>query len=119
MPVLTLEETSAIHPAVRFAATLRLVRQSFRIPGWAIVGVLLLVGLSGFLAGRHKPAHHYVAYFGYPMVLDTTTGKACYAAAPEASDATMQDAAFATDGTSNSVDAQSPSGPAIPMCGNE
>ena len=46
--------------------------------------MVVLAAASGFAIGRHKPAHHYVSYFGYPMVLDTTTGKACYAAKPKA-----------------------------------
>ena len=116
MPVLALEK-----PAVRslpslFRPVLNVARQPLRMPAWAVAAAVLLVGVAAFAAGRHKPAHHYVAYFGYPLVLDTTTGKACYAAPPRPSE--IQDAAFAIDGAPP-PDAQTQSGPAIPMCGNE
>ena len=115
MPVLTLEK-----PAVRSVATLRplldVARQPLKMPAWAVAMAVLLVGVAAFLAGRQKPAHHYVSYFGYPMVLDTTTGKACYAAPPKASE--VQDAAFAIDGAPP-ADSQTLTGPAIPMCGKE
>jgi hypothetical protein len=86
------------------------------MPAWAVAAAVLAIGTSAFVAGRHKPAHHYVSYFGYPMVLDTTTGKACYAAPPKPSE--IQDAAFAIQGAAL-ADGQPLSGPAIPMCGNE
>jgi hypothetical protein len=119
MPVLTLEK-----PAVRSVASvssalrpvLNVVRQPLRMPAWALAAIVLVIGVSAFMAGRQKPAHHYVSYFGYPMVLDTTTGKACYAAPPKASDGTVQDAAFAIDGN---AEPQTTPGPTIPMCGNE
>jgi hypothetical protein len=84
------------------------------MPAWAVAAAVLLIGVGAFLAGRHKPAHHYVSYFGYPLVLDTTTGKACYAAPPKQSE--VQDAAFAIDGV---TPADNQANPAIPMCGNE
>jgi hypothetical protein len=88
------------------------------MPAWAVVAAVLLVGVAAFAAGRQKPAHHYVSYFGYPLVLDSTTGKACYAAPPKPSEA--QDAAFAIDGAAPAEgQAQSQSGPVIPMCGKE
>ena len=116
MPVLTLEK-----PAVRSAQSLlrpllNVVRQPLRMPAWAVAAAVLLVGGAAFAGGRHKPAHHYVAYFGYPLVLDTTTGKACYAAPPKPSE--VQDAAFAIDGAAP-ADGQAQSGPPIPMCGKE
>ena len=110
MPVLTLEK-----PAVRsLAPAFSFFTQPLRMPAWAVAIAVFAVGITAFAAGRHKPAHHYVKYFGYPLVLDTTTGKACYAAKP--SDPVTQDAAFAIDGAS---DTPAPSGPAIPMCGND
>jgi hypothetical protein len=116
MPVLTLERHAArsLAPAIR--PVLNAVRQPLRMPAWAVACAVLLVGVAAFAAGRHKPAHHYVAYFGYPLVLDTTSGKACYAAPPKRSE--VQDAAFAIDGAAP-ADGQQQSGPAIPMCGNE
>lgn len=116
MPVLTLEKPSTLvsdSPVVR--NLLGAIRQPLRMPAWSMAVAVLLIGISAFIAGRHKPEHHYVSYFAYPMVLDTTTGKACYAAPPKPSDPTQQDAAFAIGG---SADTQ-PSGPSIPLCGNE
>jgi hypothetical protein len=116
MPVLTLERPASLASAPSTVRNiLRAIRQPLRMPSWAVVSAVLLVGITAFIAGRQKPAHHYVSYFGYPMVLDTTTGKACYAAPPKPADPVEQDAAFAIDGT---PDAQ-PSGLAIPMCGKE
>ena len=115
MPVLTLEKP-AIRSLPTFSPVLRVVRHSFRIPAWALAAVVVVIGVSAFVAGRQKPAHHYVSYFGYPMVLDTTTGKACYAAPPKPSE--LQDAAFAIEGTTPS-DSAATTGPSIPMCGNE
>jgi hypothetical protein len=90
------------------------------MPAWAVAAAVLLVGVAAFAAGRHKPAHHYVNYFGYPLVLDTSTGKACYAAPPKSPE--VQDADFAIDGAAapgSPAQLQTQSGPAIPMCGNE
>ena len=119
MPVLTLEKKTVSLPSLspalsRIAA---LARQPFRIPAWTVMGALVLVGVSSFMAGRHKPTHHYVSYFGYPMVLDTTTGKACYAAPPRQSDSIIQPAAYSVDGAADTTNL--PAGPSIPMCGNE
>src|SRR6516164_6831692 len=97
MPVLTLEKPAVRSLSPAFRPLLNAIRQPLRIPAWAVAVAVLLVGAAAFAAGRHKPAHHYVAYFGYPLVLDTTTGKACYAAPPRPSE--VQDAAFAIDGS--------------------
>lgn len=116
MPVLTLERPAVRSVLPRLSSISNLVRQPLRMPAWAVAAAVLLVGVAAFSAGRHKPAHHYVSYFGYPLVMDTTTGKACYAAPPKPAE--VQDAAFAIDGAAP-ADGQSVSGPAIPMCGNE
>ncbi|HEY2859949.1 MAG TPA: hypothetical protein VGJ21_16120 [Terracidiphilus sp.] len=116
MPVLTLEKPGSLASASPVLHNiLRAVRQPLRMPAWALAAGVLLVGIGAFTAGRHKPAHHYVSYFGYPMVLDTTTGKSCYAAPPKTGDSQQQDASFAIDGA---ADPQA-SGQSIPMCGNE
>ena len=116
MPVLTLEKPSSFASAPTAVRNLLgAIRRPLRMPAWAVGAAVLMVGMTAFIAGRQKPVHHYVSYFGYPMVLDTTTGKACYAAPPKPTDPIQQDASFAIDGASDSQ----PSGPAIPMCGNE
>ena len=92
MPALTLVLRREAQPLP--SPVTRITR--LRVPVWAALVAVLVVGGAGFGYGRHKPAHHYVSYFGYPMVLDTTTGKACYAVRPKASDtASFQDSAFA------------------------
>jgi hypothetical protein len=102
------------------ANVLSAVSRPVRIPRWAVVCAVAALVLGGYLAGRRHPAHHYVAYFGYPMVLDTTTGKACYAVPPRPADpAGLQDTAFPVDGTANQLGTQAVSGPQIPLCGDE
>ena len=114
MPVLTLEKPAVRSLSSTFQPALNAVRQPLRMPIWAIAGCVLIIAITAFSMGRHKPAHHYVSYFAYPMVLDTTTGKACYAAAPKSS-GLAQDASFAIDGASDA-----PAGdPSIPMCGKD
>jgi hypothetical protein len=118
MPVLTLvrpreESPTTASPAPRI--------NRFRVPAWSVLVLVLLAAASGFAIGRHKPAHHYVSYFGYPMVLDTTTGKACYATRPKAAEAgSKEDAAFppAYDGADR-LDTYVPNGPSVPVCGQE
>lgn len=88
-----------------------------QLPAWSIVALAALTACVGFAAGRKHPAHHYVSYFGYPLVMDTATGKACYAVPPKPS--TVQDAAYPVDGTANPLDTQSQDGPPIPLCGQE
>src|SRR6266567_1670836 len=117
MPVLTTvrppEQKSALAPVARLA--------KLRIPAWSVLLVVLLAGASGFAYGRHKPAHHYVSYFGYPMALDTTTGKACYASKPKPAEAgSVQDAAFPPAyEDSNRPDTYVPNGASVPLCGQE
>jgi len=89
-----------------------------KLPAWSAVALVAIALAAGFLAGRRHPAHHYVSYFGCPMVMDTATGKACYAVPPKAAGA-VQDAAYPIDGTANPVDEQPESGPSIPLCGQE
>ena len=85
--------------AVSAASVLKRVK-SLKIPLWSATVVVVLAGVYGYVSGRQNPAHHYVPYVGYPLVLDTTTGKACYSSAPKPSD-----------------DSSAPTGPAIPLCG--
>lgn len=117
MPVLTLEKksTPAKEPVVR-SVTKIAVR--VKLPVWSVVALVAVAIAAGFFAGRRHPAHHYVAYFGYPMVMDTTTGKACYAVPPKPAGA-VQDTAYPIDGTANPLDGQAESGPSIPLCGQE
>jgi hypothetical protein len=119
MPVLTpvrpLEDKLSVAPVAR------LVKSPLKVPAWSVLLVVLLAAASGFAIGRHKPAHHYVSYFGYPMVLDTTTGKACYASRPKAPEAgSIRDAAFPPAyEDSNRLDTEIPNGPSVPLCGQE
>lgn len=125
MPVLTptrpTEKKSAIAPLVTpvLKPVVRVAHRRFRIPAWAVLAVVLLAVLSGFAAGRKKPAHRYVPYFGN-IVLDSNTGKACSLHAPKHSDRNaVQDAAYPIDGTVNRTDVEPESGPSIPVCGQE
>jgi hypothetical protein len=111
-PVFTQDEKLTLSPAFR------LVKSPLKAPAWTVLLVVLLTGATGFLAGRHKPAHHYVSYFGYPMVLDTTTGKACYATKPTPAEAgSAQEAAFPVYDDSNRLDTYVPNGASVPLCG--
>lgn len=99
------------------ASVLKLVRAPLRIPAWSVVGLILMVGAYGYVAGRQNPVHHYVPYVGYPLVLDTTTGKACYSTSPKPSDdAAPVNASYSADGSAASPDPGAPTGPAIPLC---
>lgn len=104
-------QTLQLKPAFSFAAVLRRVKAPLRVPAWAVVTVVVMVALYGYVAGRQNPVHHYVPYVGYPLVMDSTTGKACYATQPKPAD----------DSTAalGAVSADTPTGPAIPMCGKE
>lgn len=117
MPVLTMEKTSTPAPIASFRPLLNRFTTRVRIPAWSVAAVVVLTLASGFAAGRRHPAHHYVSYFG-SMVMDTTTGKACYAVPPKPAGA-VQDTAFPVDGTANPVDQQAANGPTIPLCGQE
>lgn len=125
MPVLTVarlsEKKAVIAPLVApvLKPVVRVAHRRFRIPMWAVLAVVLMAVLSGFAAGRKKPAHRYVPYFGN-MVLDSNTGKACYMVAPKPADRdAVQDAAYPIDGTVNRTDVEPESGPSIPVCGQE
>jgi hypothetical protein len=117
MPALTLVRPRQEEPALSPVARAR----RFRVPVWSVLLLVPVAGGAGFAYGRHKPAHHYVSYFGYPMVLDTTTGKACYAVRPKPAEAgSVQDASFppAYDGADR-LDTYVPNGPSVPLCGQE
>lgn len=86
-----------------------------KLPAWSILALVALSAAIGFTAGRKHPAHHYVSYFGYPLVMDTATGKACYAVPPKPANS-VQDASYPVDGTANPLDTQSQDGPPIPLC---
>jgi hypothetical protein len=94
-------------PLISVAAVLKLATAPLKIPAWSVAVLLILAGAYGYVSGRQNPVHHYVPYVGYPLVLDTTTGKACYSSAPKPTDESS--AGFGADpGT--------PAGPVIPMC---
>jgi hypothetical protein len=117
MPALTLVLPRAEKPSS--SPVSRVTR--FRVPAWSAVLLVLVAGGAGFAYGRHKPTHHYVSYFGYPMVLDTTTGKACYAAKPRTSEAGLvEDASFppAYEGADR-PDTYVPNGSSVPLCGQD
>ena len=109
MPAPVLE----MKPAASFASVLQRAKAPLRIPAWSVAVVVIMVGIYAYVSGRQNPVHHYVPYVGYPLVLDTTTGKACYATTPKPSEAGAPvNAAYSTDGS-----AAEPAGPAIPLCG--
>ncbi len=108
-----------LKPAVSFATVLKRV-QGLRIPVWSAAMLLILAGLYGYVAGRQNPAHHYVPYVGYPLVLDTTTGKACYSSTPKPSDDTgALGTPFSADSNASFAESATvaTTGPVIPMCG--
>jgi hypothetical protein len=127
MPVLTVPRKPAARislvPASVFRSLIRafdFARRPLTIPRWAVVLAVAVLAFGGFLLGRQRPAHHYVPYFGYPTVLDTTTGKACYAVPPQpAKAAASDDPAFPLDGTASPLDTQSTAGDQIPLCGQQ
>jgi len=110
MPAQVLE----LKPVASVALVLKRVR-TLKVPAWSAVLVVFLAGVYGYVSGRQNPVHHYVPYVGYPLVLDTTTGKACYSTTPRPSD----DAAAlgATASADSSADPATATGPSIPMCG--
>lgn len=127
MPVLTMPSKPAAHTSLVPAPVSRSVSRvigfvggPLRLPRWAVVIAVAVLAFGGFLIGRQRPVHHYVSYFGYPMVLDTTTGKACYAVPPRVSKpAAADDPAFPADGTANQLDTQTTAGDQIPLCSQE
>ena len=104
-------QTLQLKPVFSVAAVLRVVKAPLRVPAWAVVTVVIMVALYGYVAGRQNPIHHYVPYVGYPLVMDSTTGKACYATQPKPAD----DSALVL----GTVPGDASNGPAIPMCGKE
>jgi len=114
MPAQVLERK----PAVLVASVLKVVRAPLKIPAWLLAGLIVMAGVYGYVSGRQNPVHHYVAYVGYPLVLDTTTGKACYSTTPKPSEeAAPVNASYSVDGSAAPADASAPTGPAIPLCG--
>jgi hypothetical protein len=105
-------QTLELKPAVSAASVLKLVKVPLKIPAWSVAVLVVMAGVYGYVSGRQNPAHHYVPYVGYPLVLDTTTGKACYSSTPKASEQ-----GTAANADANGADASVPTGPAIPMCG--
>lgn len=104
------------------APVARLVAFSLKVPAWSMVLVVLAAAAAGFGVGRHRPAHHYVSYFGYPMVLDTTTGKACYTTKPKAPEpGSMQDTAYppAYEDSNRLDEHYIANGAAVPLCGQQ
>lgn len=115
MPAQVLEMKSAA-PAT--ASVFKLVQAPLKVPAWAVALVVALAGVYGYVSGRQNPIHHYVPYVGYPLVLDTTTGKACYSSAPKPSEQGVQvTTPVSADSNANLAETAVPSGPAIPMCG--
>jgi hypothetical protein len=94
------------------ASVLKLVKAPLKIPAWSVVLLVIMAGVYGYVSGRQNPLHHYVPYVGYPLVMDTTTGKACYSTAPKASDDPS-----AVNASFPSTEGEAPGGPAIPQCG--
>jgi hypothetical protein len=80
--------------------------------------IVIMAGIYGYVAGRQNPMHHYVAYVGYPLVLDTTTGKACYSSPPNPAQAAPSvDGSAVADSSGLTTPSDSQIGPAIPICG--
>jgi hypothetical protein len=94
------------------ASVLKLVKAPLKIPAWSVVLLVIMAAIYGYVSGRQNPLHHYVPYVGYPLVMDTTTGKACYSTAPK-----PPEDASAVNASYSSSEAEMPAGPAIPMCG--
>jgi len=99
-----------LKPAFSVASVLKLVKAPLKVPAWSVVVVVAMAGVYGYVSGRQNPVHHYVPYVGYPLVLDTTTGKACYSSAPKPSEE-------AAAGWNGAAETGTLTGPAIPMCG--
>lgn len=126
MPVLTMPgkpatQTSLVPASVSrsISGVIGSVRRPLDVPRWAVVMALAVLVFGGYLIGRQRPAHHYVSYFGYPLVLDTATGKACYAVPPRPAKPAADDPSFPVDGTANQLDTQTTAGDQIPLCGQQ
>ena len=126
MPVLTMpdkpgDQKSLVPASVSrsMSGVIGVACRPLSVPRWAAVIAVAVLACGGFAIGRQRPKHHYVSYFGYPMVLDTTTGKACYAVPPRPPKAAADDPAFPVDGTANQLDTQTTAGDQIPLCGQQ
>jgi hypothetical protein len=108
-------QTLELKPAVSVAAVLRVVKAPLKVPAWSVVVLLIMAGIYGYVSGRQNPIHHYVPYVGYPLVLDTTTGKACYSTTPKPIEGAVN-ASYSSDGNATLPDSALASGPFIPMC---
>src|ERR1017187_3631269 len=107
-------QTLEMKHVVPVAAVLRIIK-SVKIPVWAAFALVVLSGLYGFVAGHQNPVHHYVPYVGYPLVMDTTTGKACYSSQPKpGQDGSATDIGYPADTAQYAT-----TGPMIPVCGKE
>jgi hypothetical protein len=108
------EQRLEVGPAV---VALRAARAPLRIPAWSTFAIVVLAGSCGFVSGRVAPRHHYVPYVGYPLVLDTTTGKSCYSTPPKAVDNALDDdAGYPVDRNGNRIDLDPASDQSIPLC---
>jgi hypothetical protein len=113
MPVLV--QKLEMKPALAF---MRAIREPLKAPAWSVLVIVAFAGAYGFVSGREMPRHHYVPYVGYPLVLDTTTGKACFATPPKPVDeAATQVAGYPVDRDGNRVETDATSDLSIPMCG--
>jgi hypothetical protein len=108
-------QTLELKPAVSVATVLKVVKAPLKIPAWSVVALLIMAGAYGYVSGRQNPVHHYVPYVGFPLVLDTTTGKACYSTTPKPSEGAVN-ASYSPDGSAALPDSAPVGGPFIPMC---
>ena len=116
MPAQVLEMKSAAPASV---SPFKIIQAPLKVPAWSVALIVALAGVYGYVSGRQNPVHHYIPYVGYPLVLDTTTGKACYSSAPKPSEQGVAvNPPISGDSTGALTDpAAGPTGPAIPMCG--
>jgi hypothetical protein len=110
-------QTIEMKPVVSVAAVLRYVKAPLKIPAWFVVVVAMMAGVYGYVSGRQNPVHHYVPYVGFPLVLDTTTGKACFSTAPKPSEgAAAINASYPAEVNGLRMETELATGPSIPMC---
>ena len=110
-------QTLRLKPAIHVASVLRVVQSPLRIPAWAVATIVIMAGIYGYVSGRQNPVHHYVPYVGYPLVLDTTTGKACYSSTPKPSEAVPSVEGLSADASALAATTDASAGPTIPICG--
>jgi hypothetical protein len=112
MPVLDMPAPTRRVQMKPVAMVLRAVHSPLKIPAWAVPALVVLAAFCGFLAGRQRPNHHYVPYVGQSLVIDTTTGVACYSTRPvAATDPYAENASYPVDRDGNRIEDD------IPMCG--